>query len=65
MKTRVSLKYFVNDSLWNPFFDCTSSQTPSKLTSLTILETLRSFTLFSSKIRAVTLQEGAKICLRL
>ena len=36
----------VKDSLWNPSFYSNSSQTPSNLISLTILVTLRPFTLF-------------------
>ena len=31
MKTRVSLKYFVNDCLWKKFFASNLSQTPSNL----------------------------------
>ena len=46
MKTRVSLKYFVTDCPWKPAFDFKLLQTLSKLISLTILVTLRPFTLF-------------------
>ena len=49
MKSRVSLKHFATDCLWKPSFDFNSSQTPSNLISLTILVTLKSFTLFSCK----------------
>ena len=31
MKTRVSLRYFVTDCLWKPFFDSNLPQTPSNL----------------------------------
>ena len=31
MKTKVSLKYFVTDYLWETFFDYNSHQTPSNL----------------------------------
>ena len=31
MKTRVSLKYFVNDCLWKPFFASILLQTPSNV----------------------------------
>ena len=31
MKTRVNLKYFVTDFLWEPFFDSYLPQTPSNL----------------------------------
>ena len=44
-KPRVSLKGFVTDCLWKPVFYSNSSQTHSNLISLTILVTLRSFTL--------------------
>ena len=46
MKTRVSLKYFVNDCFGKPPFDSNSPQIPLNLISLTILVTLRPFTLF-------------------
>ena len=63
MKTRVSLKCFVNDCLCKPFFDSNSSQTPTNLISLTNLVALRAFTLLKPKISAVKLQKRAKICL--
>ena len=45
VKTTVSLKYFVTGCLWKPVFDSSSAQTPSKLISMTILVTLKDFTL--------------------
>ena len=63
MKTRVSLKYFVNDCVWKPLFDSNSTQTRSKLISMTILVTPWPFTLLLPKIRAIKLQKSAKICL--
>ena len=63
MKTRVSLKYFVNDCLWKPFFDYNSPQITLKLISMTILVTLRPFTLFKPKITAIKLKKRAKLCL--
>ena len=54
MKTRVSLKYFVNDCLWKPFFDSNLPQTSSNLISLTILLTLKPFTLFGALITHIT-----------
>ena len=63
MKTRVSLKYVVNDCLWKQIFDFNFAQTLLTLTSLTILVTLRPFTQFQLKIRAIKLQKSAKICL--
>ena len=41
MKARVSLKCFVTDCLWKHIFDFSSSQTPSNLTSMRTLVTLR------------------------
>ena len=46
MKTRVSLKDFVNDFLWKFFCDFNSPKTSSKLISLSILVTVRPFALF-------------------
>ena len=63
MKTRVSLKYLVNDCLWKTFFDSNSPQAPSNLTPLTILVTLIPFTLFSPTMRAINLQKGQKFAL--
>ena len=63
MKTRVSLKYYVNDCLWKQFFASESRKTTSNLISMTILVTLRPFTKFQLKIRAIKLQKSAKICL--
>ena len=60
--TKTSLKYFVNDCLWKPLFDSNSPQTPTNLIFLTILVTLRPFTLFQPN-RAIKLQKSAKICL--
>ena len=63
MKTRVSLKYFVNDCLWKHFFDSNTPQTLSNLISLTVMVTLRPFTLFQCKIREIKLQKSVKVCL--
>ena len=65
METRISLKYFVNGSLWKDVFASNSPKTPSNLISLTILVTLRPFTQLEPKIRATTLQKKAKIYLTL
>ena len=46
MKTRVSLKYFVIDCLWKPFFGSNWLQTHLKLDFLVISGTLMPFTLF-------------------
>ena len=63
MKTRVSLKYFVNDCLWKHFFASNSPQTPSNLIYLTILVTLRPFTHFKPKFGAIKLQKSATFAL--
>ena len=58
-----SLKHFVNDCLWKPLFDSNSPQTPTNFfLLLTILVTLRPFTLFQPN-RVIKLQKSAKICL--
>ena len=44
MKTRVSLRYFVNDCLWKHFLSSNSPQTPSNLIYFSILLTVRPFT---------------------
>ena len=60
MKTRVSLKYFVNNCLWKTFFDCNSPQTPSNVISLIIMVTLRSFTLFNLKLEQLSCKKKLK-----
>ena len=52
MKTKVSLKYFVNDFLWKQFFALTSPRIPMVLICLRILVSLRPFTKFQAKSRA-------------
>ena len=59
MKTRVNLKYFVNDCVRKQFFAPTFPQTPPNLISLTILVTLRPFTQFKLKMTAIKLQKSA------
>ena len=61
MKTRVNVKYFASLWAWEVLFDSNSSQTPSNIYSLTFLETLRTFTLFNLKIRAIMLRKSSKI----
>ena len=46
MKTRVIVKYFMTECLWEPFLDFNSPQTPSNLMFLTVLVILRPLTLF-------------------
>ena len=67
LKTRFRLRYFVSYCLWKPFFDSifffnSVSLTPSNLISLKFLVTLRLFTLFYPKIRAIKWQKSPKIC---
>ena len=63
MKTRVSLKYFMNDFLQKHSFPCNLPQTPSKLISLRLLVARKPFTQFEPKIRVIKLQKRASICL--
>ena len=63
MKTRVSLKYLESYCFWKLFFDSNLPHPPSKLIALTFLLTLRPFTLFEYKIRAIKWQKIPKICL--
>ena len=44
MKTKASLKYFVNDCLWKHVLASNSPQNPSNLTSLVILVIVRPLT---------------------
>ena len=63
MKTKVSLKCFARDYLWKQLFASNSPQTPSNLTSLKMLVTLRPCTKFKPKIRTIKLLKSAKVCL--
>ena len=45
------------------FFDSNSHQTPSNFICLTFLVTLRSFTLFKRKIKAIEWQKSPKMIL--
>ena len=65
MKTRVSLKYFVNDCLWKHFFDSNSPQTLVNVISLPILATLRPSSLCQAKIRDIKLPKSVKVLLTL
>ena len=62
METRVSLKHFVSYGLFKHVFDCNSLQTLQSLSSLLILVTLRLFAVFQPEIRAIKLQNSAKVC---
>ena len=50
MKTRVRPKHFVHDVLWKKYFAPNSQRTPSNFIILTILVTLRSLKIQSSKL---------------
>ena len=62
-ETRVGLNYFVSHCFCKHSFDSNSPQIPSNLISLTFLVTLRPFTLFQPKVRAIKWQKSSKICL--
>ena len=63
VKTRVGLKYFVNSRLLKLFFDYNLPHTTPNLIFLIFLVTLRLFTLFQPKIRAIEIEKSPKICL--
>ena len=63
MKTKVSLKYFVSYCLWKLFLILNRPHTPSNFISFTFLVTVRSFTLFKPKIKAIEWQKSPKIIL--
>ena len=63
VKTKVSLKYLLNDCLWKHSFTANSPQIPSNLIWLTILVTLMPFTQFQPKIRATKFYKCPKNCL--
>ena len=63
MKLRISQKDFANDCLWKQLFASNSSQIPSNIVSLKMLLTLRLFTQFWPKIRAIKLQKRARLSL--
>ena len=63
MKTRVSLKYFVNDFLWKSFFDSNLPQTTSELICLTNLVTVRPFTCFKLTSEEVNYKQLLKCAL--
>ena len=62
MKTKVSLKYFLNVCLWKLFAASLLPQIPLNLILLTILRTPRPLTHFNPKIRAIKSQKHADIC---
>ena len=61
MKTRVCLKYFVNNSLWKQFFVSNSPKTPSILIALKILLTLESLSKsFNLKLKKLSCKKVLK-----
>ena len=64
MKTRVSVKYFVNDCLWIQFL-LLSRPRPLKLGLIDNIGIRLTFIQFQPKIRAIQLQISGKICLTL
>ena len=63
MKTRVSVKYFVNDCLWKQFFASNLPQTPPNLIYLTIFVTPRPFAEFWPKTKAIKFKKILKFFL--
>ena len=63
MKTRVSLKYIVNDCLWKQYFAPNLPHTPSSLISLTNLVTLSHFTLSKLKLEQSSCKKVLKFAL--
>ena len=63
MKTRVSLKYFVNDCLWKHSFAFNLPQILSNLISLKILVTVRPFTKFYLKLEQLSCKNVLKFAL--
>ena len=63
MKTRVSLKYFVNDCLWKHFFALNLPPDPFKLNFFDNFGNCKTFHKVLPKTRAIKLQKCAKICL--
>ena len=64
MKTRVSLKYFVNDCFWKHFFASNSPHTSSNLISLTIVVTIRLFASFKLKLEQLSCKKVLNFALR-
>ena len=61
MKTRVSLKYFVNYCLWKQFFDCNLPRKSSNLTAFPFSVILMPFTLPYTTMGANKWQKIRKI----
>ena len=61
MKTRVSLKYFVNHCLWKYFFASHMYEKPANLICFDNLITPMPFTQFIPKVRAIKLQNSAEL----
>ena len=60
MKTRVSLKYFVNDCHWKQYFVSNAPHTPSKLVSLTTLVTVAILHICNQKTKQLSCKKGLK-----
>ena len=63
MKTRVSLRYFLNDYLWKHYFASNSTQIPSNLISLTILATQGTLHSFNLKLEQLSSKNVLKFVL--
>ena len=60
-KTVIRLKNFVNDCPWNHFFASNLPQTTSNTIYFNIFVTLKPFTQFQPKIKAIKLQKSYQI----
>ena len=63
MKSRVSLKYFVIDSLWKEFLASKLPQTLSNLTALTLFINLGPLTQFQLKLEQLIFKKVLKFVL--
>ena len=63
MKTKVSLRCFVNYCLWKLFFDSNSPHTSSNLICLTFLVTLRPLHRFNLKLEQLSGKKDVRFAL--
>ena len=62
MKIRTYLRYFVSYSLWKPFFGSKSQETPSNLTFVIFLVTLRPLDSFNLNLEKLSGKKSPNIC---
>ena len=63
MKTRVCLKYIVQDRIWKQFFASNPPKVPLNLICLSILVTLRMLTPFKIKLKQLIYKKVLKFVL--